>query len=114
MTDLNDLDPGICRTVLQLRDWGFTTTDSGDGMSKPEEERTIDAPHVAMVVRPAENAIRECDRLAGLLTERGIPLASRGLGSLPSLEVLYEPTDGVAVMLLRGLSDADWIGDDHG
>ena len=44
------LDPGIVGVVRRLNEFGYETTDSGDGVSKPDVGRVFDFPHVA--VRP--------------------------------------------------------------
>lgn len=70
MTDVkySALDPGIVDTVRLLRDEGFNTTDSGDGVSKPPEGRTFgDLAHVVCVVRWREDMLAEADRLHVLL-----------------------------------------------
>ena len=46
------LDPGIRETVRLLRDAGFETTDSGDGVSKPEVGRCLSFGHVFIEVSP--------------------------------------------------------------
>lgn len=66
--DLNHLDPGIAETVWLLRSCGFDTTDSGDGVSKPPDERSMDFPHVAAVTTPA-TMCADADRMAVVLGE---------------------------------------------
>jgi hypothetical protein len=56
------LDPGIRSTVEMLWRHGFRTTDSGDGVSKPEAGRVFDMPHVACVC-PVSLLKSEADRL---------------------------------------------------
>ena len=46
----NNLDPGIREFVRELNDAGFVTTDSGDGVSKPEFARVLHERHVFIVV----------------------------------------------------------------
>ena len=46
------LDPGIADVVIMLRNLGFNPTDSGDGRSKPDEERDFDVKHVACTFNP--------------------------------------------------------------
>lgn len=49
--DYSQLDPGIRVLVWFLNDVGFTTTDSGDGVSKdPDPECVYPAPHVHIFV----------------------------------------------------------------
>jgi hypothetical protein len=43
-----ELDPGIRDLVVALNDAGWQTTDSGDGESKPEDERVFHVRHVVV------------------------------------------------------------------
>ncbi|HEX7769382.1 MAG TPA: hypothetical protein VF422_05060 [Dokdonella sp.] len=42
----SQLDPGIADVVIMLRNLGFHPTDSGDGVSKPDDARVFDVKHV--------------------------------------------------------------------
>jgi hypothetical protein len=42
------LDPGIVDLVMHLRSLGYRTIDSGDGASKPKDERWNAFPHVTI------------------------------------------------------------------
>ena len=69
MNTLNyaDLDVGIRNTVRLLRDAGFETTDSGDGVSKPQIEGcTLPVPHVFAHTTPVR-AFKDAARMARLL-----------------------------------------------
>lgn len=44
--DFGELDPGVRELVRRLREQNFLTCDSGDGVSKPADERVFDRPHV--------------------------------------------------------------------
>ena len=60
--NIEELDPGIRRHVLSLRDAGFETTDSGDGISKlggPGEGCMLDAPNIAIVLPAVDCLIEE-------------------------------------------------------
>lgn len=85
------LDPGVRELVRALAGHGFTPTDSGDGVSKPDVGRVFDFLYVAMVTHPAELA-DEADRLHGLLPTFG----PAGL----VVEGSYNPGDGQAILLL--------------
>jgi hypothetical protein len=65
--DLNydALDPGIRETVRLCRQKGFHTTDSGDGVSKPEAGRVFPFPHVVATLPCCD--IVEAHRLQALL-----------------------------------------------
>ena len=65
--DYSELDPGIRDVVRAMRDAGFNTTDSGDGVSKPKDDMcALEYPHVFAVTEPAL-MIAETDRLGALL-----------------------------------------------
>ena len=51
--DISSLDPGIRDVVKALWDANIETTDSGDGVSKPEMGCAIQAEHVACRPSPA-------------------------------------------------------------
>lgn len=70
--NLDDLDPGVRRTVRWLRLLGYFTVDSGDGTSKPEEEREFNYPHVLIMER-REHLLDRCDALGKVLDGLGIP-----------------------------------------
>lgn len=52
----NKCDPGIRSTVRLLLLAGFPCTDSGDGVTKPEEARVMYEPHIFLVYRSEEEA----------------------------------------------------------
>ena len=60
METIEGLDPGIADVVQRLREAGFETTDSGDGVSKPNMECAMPFPHVAARLR----ILGDCDWLA--------------------------------------------------
>lgn len=63
---LSRLDVGIREVVRRLVTAGFDTYDSGDGRSKPEEERWEEVPHVRMRIAP-KDMVNETDRLKTLI-----------------------------------------------
>ncbi len=110
--DLSTLDPGIRDTVRRLRDAGFHTTDSGDGVTKlsgPDAmECAIAVPNV-VIVCDEWDLRKEARRLMGFLADAGIaivPLQPDGSGV--SIQASYDPADGSAVIMLTGLSDGMW------
>lgn len=64
--DYSQLDPGIVETVKRLRDAGFETTDSGDGVSKIPQDRVMDIAHVFATVR-LDKMMTEAIRMASVL-----------------------------------------------
>lgn len=55
---IDELDPGIAAVVRLLREAGFDTTDSGDGVSKPqdwyESGEALPFPHVFVMMRASD------------------------------------------------------------
>jgi hypothetical protein len=104
-----DLDPGIREVVRLLQSWSYVTTDSGDGVSKPQDEDTRPYPHVTMRVTGATQAIYLVKRLAGVgircvsVTEA---FMSGDRPSAPCMQFTYDPVDGIATLDLMGLDDA--------
>ena len=113
LVDFAELDPGIRETVRLLRDAGFRTTDSGDGVSKVDMECAEPVPNVYMVV-DAPVMVAEADRLAKVL---GAALRDGVLDEVQTvdghevprvfIDASYNPLDGVAILALHGVSDAD-------
>lgn len=104
------LDPGIRETVRTLREAGFDTTDSGDGESKQAAGFTdaLATPHV--FIRPREpgawGLISEACMLRDYLRSMLMDLPKIG----GAIEATYDPyDDDVGVVMLRGLSDYDWV-----
>jgi len=107
--DIEEIDPGVRKLVAWLNDIGFTTTDSGDGLSKFAcgIDEALAFPHVALRCEPSE-LIDEAQRLRVRLALRGITCtAPDGAFPLrPMIEASYNPVDGVAVIFLSNVSDA--------
>lgn len=92
------LDPGIRRLVMALRDADFDTTDSGDGVSKPEVGRVFDVPHVIMVIESGA-IVGEAHRLVETLGRLGVRVKP-GV-----VQAQYDPADGVATLGVFGVND---------
>lgn len=103
--DYSALCPGIAGTVRWLRERGFDTTDSGDGVSNAGMECALPMPNVAMVV-PSEIMLTECDRLYRAVVDAGITPD----GDSVNVEASYSPVDGVGMLLLLGVDDAMLLG----
>ena len=84
--DYDTLDPGIRDVVRRLVECGFITTDSGDGVTKPAEQRTMDIPHV-MCVTAAETLIAAAGYMQTVL------------GDDWTIQASYNPKDGSAVLV---------------
>lgn len=97
-----ELDPGIRSVVRLLRHWGLPTSDSGDGKSKPADERALDHPHV-MCCWPATDTAQATQlvHIAGFL-HRGV----LELGLEAHVELTFVPDGNIWVLMLGDLSDA--------
>lgn len=106
----NELDPGVRETVRRLNDWGFETTDSGDGITKIEAgqstDEVLDRPHVFIRCKPQELCLM-ADRLMRELTRAGFCVEPCHTSSI-WIECTYDPADGVAMIMLFGVIDAGW------
>jgi hypothetical protein len=96
---LRALDPGIRRLVAALREADFDTTDSGDGVSKPEVGRVFNVSHVFMVVESGA-IVAEAHRLVETLGRLGVRVKS-GV-----VQAQYDPADGVATLAVFCVNDA--------
>lgn len=97
--DYSQLDPGIRDTVQRLREAGFETSDSGDGVSKPADQIEIPFPHVAAGVNP----------LTMLANSRAMQII---LGVLWTVEATYFPKTGNAILLATRemFTPEEWAG----
>lgn len=105
-TILNNLNPGIRRTVEFLRSHGFATCDSGDGVTK---DFTCDPgmPYVHSTVDDPSSLIVEAERMKDLLEACGVaihPLSEAG--EQPYIQADYSPADGIAAITLFYVTDA--------
>ena len=96
-----------------LRAAGFRTTDSGDGVSKPDMGCAESAPNVYMVV-DADAMIGEACRLAEVLRDAcrdGIFDETQDIDGQEVPRVFvdanYSPLDDIAILAVHGVSDAD-------
>ncbi len=94
----DQLDPGIRETVKWLHSFAYRTTDSGDGVSKPAEQRTFDVPHVAIRLHAEAILTAEARSLVMYCQTAGMPLAV--------VEASYSTADNVALLMLfpRGVN----------
>ncbi len=118
------LDPGIRRLVVWLNLDGFLTSDSGDGVSKPDAERWIDEPHVVISLPPeteqdrnwkmsfSDRLTAEADHLASRLRYAGVDFDAEVLDEdlgmdVPAyrIEATYDPVRQEGTIILFGLDD---------
>lgn len=111
---IESLDPGVRRLVTLLRERGFNTTDSGDGVSKPSDERSMDVPHVAILCPSPSAAIGIVGRVVDVLRDAGVdfdpPCDCCGLAPRCHVQMSWSPLDDVAIVMVTGVRDTD-LGD---
>lgn len=90
--DYEMLDPGVRDMVRWLRKKGYETIDSGDGVSKPAETRTISRRHVVIRLPKAHRAVFVADNLARRIRMMNHPVAV--------VEVSYKTDDCIALLVL--------------
>lgn len=97
---IEGLDPGItCLVHILVDEWGYETCDSGDGVSKPEDARTIEGPHVVMHAGKPSTAGKRLTKLIWILKHIGV--------TAPYEITITYASDGPMLMMLCGISDAD-------
>lgn len=94
--DYDALDPGIRDIVRDLRAVGFHTTDSGDGVSKPVNERVFHVPHVAVRVTDLNTLVKQADELLAALVYIDGSYAWR-------VEASYVPGEGGVLVATKGV-----------
>jgi hypothetical protein len=104
--DYEQLDPGIRKLVLLLREvGGFDTTDSGDGSKAGSMECALDVPNVHMQCEPIHFR-RWSFELLSVLRDHLKPEALSKLEP-HAIQFTYSPIDEVGVLSLYGICDED-------
>lgn len=105
--DYESLNPGIRRLVSWLNYNGFTTTDSGDGVTNviTGMEYALEYPHVVLRVEPTEDLVATAKSLCRMLREHGMTIEPVSMPHRPSIQATYDPTDDTAVIVLTGIDD---------
>lgn len=89
----DELDPGIREVVKWINDRGYTTTDSGDGCSKPEDERMVEGAHVVIrLPKVVQSIAAEADFVVELARNQGWPGAV--------IEGSYSTADRVSLLVV--------------
>lgn len=91
-------DPGIRTLVRWLRERHYDTTDSGDGITKPDVGRVLDFPHVFIRVPSGRLAEQSLDLLLRIRSEREL---FQEYGKL-NVEATYSTKDNVALLMVFG------------
>lgn len=102
--DASKLDEGIRRLVVMLRDYGFNTTDSGDGSKADEMEGAVPFTMVAMRVENPEHLTMHARRLMRILNFGHDIKFGQGEND-PRIEATYTPSDNIAVIVLANVTD---------
>lgn len=100
MQEINyeELNPGIRRVVKMLREAGFRTTDSGDGVTNNAMEGALLLPHVHCVVASV-SMVAEARRMLSLFTDAGLDVAPG------QIQAVFDPMDGVCTLSVYGIKD---------
>ncbi len=105
--DYSLLDPGIRRLVRWLRSRGYETTDSGDGSKVTTMDCALAIPNV-FIATTASRLTADADALLADLATIGVVLGAMSEEEVqPAIQATYDPSDGTAVLMLFGVSDAD-------
>ena len=98
----NNLDPGIRDLVRDLNTRGFITTDSGDGVSKPEFARVLHERHVFIACDPS-NMVAKTEELAAIYSDAWVE-CSWSPGQSPNILIL---PDGIVLPPGVGVASDD-------
>lgn len=103
-----ELDPGIRETVKFLHSFGYRTTDSGDGVSKPAADPTLTVyddylpyPHVVVKTSSPEGAIMEARHIADALEVCGNLNKKIEPGDIT---LQYDPIDDTSVIIISNIT----------
>lgn len=102
--DYSGVDEGVRQTVKMLREYGFNTTDSGDGSKSESMDCAVDFPMIAMTVEDPESLTMHARRLMRIL-KFGHDVKFGNGEKDPRIEASYSPVDGVAVIVLSNVLD---------
>ena len=112
--DPETLNPGIRRTVMKMREWGFETCDSGDGDAR-EFGCDPGSPYVYATTLPARMVL-EANRLHRLAQEHfGVSfdvIDGQDAEQAPNVQASYHPECNLAIISLLNVRDADWVQDE--
>jgi hypothetical protein len=97
--DVEALDPGVRDLVVALREAGYGTTDSGDGVTKPQVDGCT-LPFLHVYVRVADHWLPELVEYANCLDEW---LLANGHGHL-TVEASYVPGEPAFCMVRKKLT----------
>lgn len=108
----SELDFGIRLVVIMMEEFGFVTSDSGDGVSKgPVDECVMPFPHVVITHEEFNGKdwmvnLYSSRRLRSELRKVGIEPTPQGQPG-PSIQYMYCPVENRSHIILMGLADKD-------
>lgn len=104
---MSDINPGIQKTVALLNQYGFTTTDSGDGVTH-DFECDRDVGYVTCIIEDHSlDMAAEARRLMNLLESHGLQFReSEDIGESPLIQITYNPRDGLWLLDVHDITDA--------
>jgi hypothetical protein len=97
----DEITPGVRKLVRFLRDAGFTTIDSGDGVTNVEAgmEGATEMPHVHIATTHRAMVV-EAHRLQNAM-DKVCPAGAC------QIQAMYDPLDGIATLSVFGVTDKD-------
>jgi hypothetical protein len=104
---MDELNPGIVRTVGLLRLHGFRTTDSGDGETH-DHGCDRDIGYVSVVLSAGADMVKEVHDLYDLLVSAGVDFdAVEEPGGHPvvGIQASYSPVDKLKILDVSGIHD---------
>lgn len=102
--ELAKVSPNVRALVAWLNNNGFPTTDSGDGSNHAAGmEGACPFPLIAIQVEPT-TLVWHAKRLRRLLEGRGVVFTA---DAFAKIEATFDPLDGVALILLIGVTSRD-------
>ncbi len=106
------LSPEIVKTVTLLRQWGYETTDSGDGSQHTQGMGcAVPCPMIAIELGPTTFSLQvEADKLRDRLVEIGVQMDTykdSTLGQVRSVQASYDTADCKQILILTGVTDRD-------
>lgn len=103
--DYSSLNPGIQRTVKWLRDFGFDTQDSGDGVTR-QYDCDPGFPYVSITIAHSGELIPESHRLVEALRLIGVHVTHQDEnGTNVAIQAMYDPLSESCEILLIGVTD---------
>ena len=104
------LSPKIRKLVRKLNEWGFDTTDSGDGTNYKEGmECAVPYPMVVILLdREKKDPFEETDRLTKLLTDAGVEIGTEQEPDMYRfVQLTYTSLDGNCIVAITNIVDTD-------